>query len=143
VSLKAWNWDIDPYDVLEEVWVQVRGVPPKWSKWRTFRELASSLGKMVEIDWNSLFSSFYSMVRVKIACKDPTKISKKRLFEMKNSLYVIYFKVEGSVEARIDEDEDGGDDEDPGQGDDNGMEEFHHEPLPDPEAPRDKGHGVF
>jgi hypothetical protein len=28
VSLKACNGDIEPYDVLEEVWVQIRGVPP-------------------------------------------------------------------------------------------------------------------
>jgi hypothetical protein len=124
--------------VLEEVWVQIRGVPPKWSKWRTFRQLASSLGKMVEIGWNSLFSGFFSMARVKITCKDPSKITNKRLFEMMNSLYVIYFKIEGSAEVGIDDDEDGGDNEDPSQGDDNGMEEFHHESLPGPEAPGDK-----
>jgi hypothetical protein len=60
--------------------VQVRGVPPKWSKWLTFRQIIFSLGKMVEIDWNSLFSNFFSMVRIKVACKDPTKIPKERLF---------------------------------------------------------------
>jgi hypothetical protein len=26
VSLKVWNGDIDPYDALEDVWVQIRGV---------------------------------------------------------------------------------------------------------------------
>jgi hypothetical protein len=54
---------------------------------------------MIEIDWNSLFSSFFSMVRIKVACKDSTKIPKKRLFEMKNNLYVIHFKVEGQVDV--------------------------------------------
>jgi hypothetical protein len=28
VSLRAWNGDIEPYDSLEETWVQIRGVPP-------------------------------------------------------------------------------------------------------------------
>jgi hypothetical protein len=94
VSLKAWAGDIEPYESLEEVWVQVTGVPPKWSTWRCFRQLASSLGKMLEINWTSLFSSFFSMVRIKITCKDRTRIPKKRLFEMNNNLYVIHFKVE-------------------------------------------------
>jgi hypothetical protein len=44
---------------------------------------------MMEVDWSSLFTSFFSMVRVKIAYKDPSKIPSKRLFEMKNQLYVI------------------------------------------------------
>jgi hypothetical protein len=29
VSLKAWTSDIDPYDTLDEIWVQVSGIPPK------------------------------------------------------------------------------------------------------------------
>jgi hypothetical protein len=58
VSLKSWNGDVEPYDALEEVWVQVKGVPPKWCNWRTLTQIASSLGRMVEVDWNSLFSSF-------------------------------------------------------------------------------------
>jgi hypothetical protein len=27
VSLRAWTGDIEPYDALEEVWVQIRGSP--------------------------------------------------------------------------------------------------------------------
>jgi hypothetical protein len=80
------------------------------------------------------------MVRVKVVCKDSSKIPKKRLFEMLNSLYVIHFKVEGRVEAALDED-DGGDNEDPDLGDDNGMEEFHHDPLPDSDASKGKEQG--
>jgi hypothetical protein len=45
VSLKSWTGDVEPYDCLDEVWVQISGVPPKWSKWRIFRQIASSLGK--------------------------------------------------------------------------------------------------
>jgi hypothetical protein len=115
VSLKASMGDIESYDVLDEIWVQIRGVPPKWSSWRTFYQIACSLGKMVEIDWNSLFSSFFSMVRVKIACKNVDKISLKRLFEMQKLMYVIHFKVEKRQDRR-----DGGEDDDGGDNKDNG-----------------------
>jgi hypothetical protein len=47
VSLEAWTGDIDPYDSLEEAWVQISGIPPRWSNWRTLRQIASSLGKFV------------------------------------------------------------------------------------------------
>jgi hypothetical protein len=70
---------------------------------------------MVEIDWNSLFSSFFSMVRVKIACKNVDKISLKRLFEMQKLMYVIHFKVEKRQDRR-----DGGEDDDGGDNKDNG-----------------------
>jgi hypothetical protein len=49
---------------------------------------------MIEIDWNSLFTSFFGMVRVKVACKDVDKIPQKRLFEMERLLYLVQFKVE-------------------------------------------------
>jgi hypothetical protein len=68
------------------------------SKWlETFlldTKEASSLGRMLEVDWNSLFTSFFGMVRVKIACKDVDKIPVKRMFEMNKMLYLIHFKVE-------------------------------------------------
>lgn len=64
-SLRVWDGDIEPVGSLTETWVQIRGIPPKWSDWTTIREIATSLGKLVEVDWQSLFSSFFSMVRVR------------------------------------------------------------------------------
>jgi len=63
-----------------DVWVQITGIPPKWVDWNTMREVASSLGIMVEVDWHAIFDSFFSLVRVKIQCKDPTNIPSRRLF---------------------------------------------------------------
>jgi hypothetical protein len=132
VSLKAWAGDIEPLDTLEEAWVQIRGVPPKWSTWRCFRQIASSLGKMLEIDWNSLFSSFFGMVRIKMACKDIIKIPKRRLYEMNNKFYLIQFKVERSSGLEEDEVDDGDDDNgEPGNEDDTGMEELRHDSAPE------------
>jgi hypothetical protein len=47
------------------------------------------------------------MVRVKIACKEVSKIPKKRLYEMKENIYVVQFKVEGAGGQKESE---GGDD---------------------------------
>jgi hypothetical protein len=126
VSLKAWTRDVEPYANLEEAWVQIRGVPPKWSNWRMSCQIASSLGKMVEINWNSLFSSFFRMVRIKIACKDVTTIPSKRLFEMRKDMYVVQFRVEGAIADCVEED-DGGDNDVQGDGEDPGMEEIDHD----------------
>jgi hypothetical protein len=83
---------------------------------------------MVEVDWNSLFASFFGMARIKIACKDVSKIPKKRVFEMKKKIYVIQFKVEGDFEFQG---EAGGnnddDDSEKGDGDGPSMEEIEHD----------------
>jgi hypothetical protein len=70
VSLRAWNGDIEPYDTLDDVLVQISGIPPKWSTWKTFIQISSTLGNLLEVEWNSVFASFFVMVRVKLAYKD-------------------------------------------------------------------------
>jgi hypothetical protein len=127
VSLKAWAGDVEPYDSLEEVWVHIRGVPPKWSIRSVFRQISSSLGEMLEVDWNSLFTSFFSMVRVKIACKDHAKIPSKILFEMRNHLYVIHFRVEAEGGGLGENLDDGVNYLDAGDGQDKGVEEIDHD----------------
>jgi len=65
------------------------------------REVASSLGLMVEVDWQTIFNSFFSIVRVRIQCKDPTKIPRKRIFVFKQQVYLINFKPEGFEQLDI------------------------------------------
>jgi hypothetical protein len=81
----------------------------------------------MEVDWNSLFASFFGMVRVKIACKEVAKISGKRMFEMKQNTYLIQFKVENGEGIKDGRDNIDGDDNDPSNGDDTGLEEFEHD----------------
>jgi hypothetical protein len=33
VSVKPWQGNLKPYAELEEVWVQLKGIPPKWCTW--------------------------------------------------------------------------------------------------------------
>jgi hypothetical protein len=85
VSLRAWNGDIEHFDSLDEFWIQMSGVPPKWSTWKTL-QIATSLGNLLEVDWSSVSASFFGMVRLKIACKDATKNPKKSHFEMQKNI---------------------------------------------------------
>lgn len=75
VSLREWNGNIDPISSLSEVWVQLRGIPPKWCDWETFRQVPSTVGKLVDVDWQSLFASFFAMVRIKVKCRDPSEMT--------------------------------------------------------------------
>jgi hypothetical protein len=45
VSLKAWTRDIDPYDILDEVWVQVSGIPPQVEQLEDIQASAFLTGK--------------------------------------------------------------------------------------------------
>lgn len=75
-SLSVWNGEVEPIGTLVDVWVQIKGIPPKWLDWGTMSEVSSGLGRMVEVDWQGLFNSFFSIVRVKIQCKDPKIVPK-------------------------------------------------------------------
>jgi hypothetical protein len=79
-----------------------------------FAQIASGFGLMVEVDWSTLFKSFYETVRVKIACKNYQKIPHDRLYEMNKKIHLISFTVEaehGRNNTKPAEDgDDGGDD---------------------------------
>jgi len=50
----VWNADVEPVGSLVDVWVQIKGMPPKWVDWVSIKEMASSLGLMVEVGWQTL-----------------------------------------------------------------------------------------
>jgi hypothetical protein len=122
----VWNGDVEPVGNLIEVWVQIRGIPPKWVDWDTIREVASILGLMIEVDWQAVFNSFFSLVRVKILCKDPTKIPRARLYVFKTGVYKVSFKPEGFVQV-----------DNSSEGDSGGVEELEEDDLLDDDDPKD------
>jgi len=79
--------------------------------------VASTIGKLVEVDWQSLFASFFAMVRVKVKCRNPVKIPLKRVMEMQDELFVISFKIEGFEQISEKTGKDGDDGGDGGDGD--------------------------
>jgi hypothetical protein len=93
-SVKAWQGELEPYAKLDEVWIQIKGIPPKWCEWDVLDQFASSYGLLEEVDWQRLFGSFYETVRMRIKCSDVLKIPKERLFCIDKKLYKITITVE-------------------------------------------------
>ncbi|TVU07127.1 hypothetical protein EJB05_47168, partial [Eragrostis curvula] len=124
---QAWSGEVEPVEELVDTWVQVKGIPPKWCDWESIQQVSSSLGLLEDMDWNSLFSSMFETVRFQVAVRDPRKIPRQRLIEMKKKLYLITFNVEGAVQGEDPDDYDGNDliGDDSGLGgseNDNGMD---------------------
>jgi hypothetical protein len=86
--------DLYPFVELEECWVLVKGIPPRWCVWEIFDQIASSYGLLEEVDWQRIFSSFYETMRMRIKCRDASKISRERLFCIDKKLYKIVITVE-------------------------------------------------
>jgi hypothetical protein len=135
-SLSVWNGNAEPIGSLTEVWIQIKGIPPKWVDWDIVREVSSSVGLMVDLDWQTLFNSFFNMVRVKVQCKDPTKVPRARIFVFKNELYLINFKTEGFEQIENSTDGDDGGVEELENDDDNLLDDLAEDKAKENESPK-------
>jgi hypothetical protein len=79
-----------------------------------FCQIASGFGLMTEVDWSTLFKTFYEVVRIKVAVRNAEKIPSERLYEMDKKLFFISITVEGDnnngPEKKGDDGDGGGDD---------------------------------
>ncbi|KAL5648315.1 hypothetical protein ACJX0J_039124, partial [Zea mays] len=60
----------------------------------------SGFGMMSEVDWSTLFKSFYEKVRLKIFFRDPSRIPHERLFEMEKKPFLISLEVEDETKGQ-------------------------------------------
>lgn len=117
ILFKDWNGELPAYDSLQEVWIEIGGLPPKWCSWNVIAQITSSLGFLLNVDWHGIFRSFYENVRVQVAVRDPTKIPEDRMFEFSQELYLLTFKVEDDTLMSSPHDpSDPGDDDQTSQG---------------------------
>lgn len=88
-----------------------------------FAQIVSGFGLMTNVDWSTIFKTFYEVVRVKVTCKDWRKIPKERLYELGLKLYVVEITIENEAKDKKATDGKGNDDDD-GGGDNGDMENY-------------------
>ncbi|TVU15158.1 hypothetical protein EJB05_38665, partial [Eragrostis curvula] len=140
VEVLEWIGELDCFEELQETWVQISGIPPKWCAWFVFTQIASSFGLVTEVDWASMFKSFYEMVRVKVACRKPSMIPQERLYEIDKKIYKVYFFTE-EVEQVPPEEDAPGDNEDQDDADEefDGLDDQSEKDKKDKKSPEENG----
>jgi hypothetical protein len=94
VKIISWDMEIDAMSEMDEKWVIVKGITPKWCAWKTFAQVASLIGILMDVDWAALFKSLYAHVRLKIVIRDISKVPSGRIVEMEQKFYMLSFTIE-------------------------------------------------
>ena len=98
VNVEVWKGTLEHHSELQKVWLQLDGVAPAWAEWAVLKQFASVFGTLIDVDWLGNFKSFFEVVRIKIKCKDHTKIPPERLFGIGDNLFRIGIIVEPQEE---------------------------------------------
>lgn len=85
------------------VWIKIRKMNPRWCEWAILDQITSVFGTLVDVDWQHNCKSFYETVRVKISCKDVSKIPSERSYGINGKFYKLLIEVERITEQVTEE----------------------------------------
>lgn len=83
--------------MLQQAWFRVKEIPPDQRSVRTYAKVGGLVGKVVEIDEKSRFRSDF--VRMKIACRDVSKVPRKAKGTLGMAIHDFIFEREVSEEV--------------------------------------------
>ncbi|KAK1681300.1 hypothetical protein QYE76_042148 [Lolium multiflorum] len=103
--VEAWNDDPEPVEVLKEAWIKMNGLQTKWCEWSSLAQAISVCGLLLDVDWLSVFRNNAQEVRVKVHCRDPSKLPPGRLFGYHGNLFHLGFTLESVIPTAKDNDD--------------------------------------
>jgi hypothetical protein len=59
IYFENWEGEAEPFEEFQEIWVKIIAIPAKWLTWKTICKVSTTLGVLVNIDWQGIFRSFY------------------------------------------------------------------------------------
>lgn len=98
VNAEEWNGRIDSHSEAQQVLVKITKMNPKWCEWSLLDQITFVFGLLVDVDWEHMFRSFYETIRVKVTCKDNSKITTERLYFLDGEFYMLGLEVETTID---------------------------------------------
>ncbi|TVU24463.1 hypothetical protein EJB05_26904, partial [Eragrostis curvula] len=98
IEIDPWTSSIEAKYELQQAWFRVRGIPYDKRTEETLAYVGSLVGAIVDIDERSLYKQDY--VRIKIACKDVTKVPPSTEGAIIPHMYDFFFEREVTMPSK-------------------------------------------
>lgn len=93
IKIEPWTQVVGAKEVLQSAWFRVKKIPADQRSIRTLGKVGGLVGKVIAVDEGTRYR--YDYVRLKIACRDTTKVPK--IVEAFLGMYLMVFEFEREV----------------------------------------------